>query len=580
MASSRRGPRGSAVSPLPKTPTGIRGLDDITGGGLPAGRPTLVCGGPGCGKTLLSLEFLVRGARESGEPGVFVSFEETAEELIANCSSLGFDLAGLVEQKLLGLDYVHLERSEIEVAGEYDLEGLFVRLAFAIDSVGATRVVLDSIESLFGALPNEAVLRAELRRLFRWLKQRGLTTVVTGERGERTLTRHGIEEYVSDCVIVLDNRVVDQVSTRRLRVAKYRGSMHGANEYPFLVDADGLSVLPVTSMGLKHKASRERVPSGVPRLDAMLGGKGYYRGSSILVSGTAGSGKTSLAAHFADATCRRGERCLSFLFEESPDQFLRNMESIGLKLQPWVKKGLLRLHASRPSLTGLEKHLAVMLREIESFDPQVIVVDPMSSFTGSGGELEVKAMWLRLVDAVKSRGATLMLVNLAVAGLPAEHTDAAISSLIDTWILLRDVEQGGERNHSLYVLKSRGMAHSNQVRELRITSQGIELADVYLGPSDVLFGSARRSQEADEANVRAARVAEVERRRAAIAQQRDALESRVAALRAEFAALELQALAELERDEVRIQDAADGRMLMGRSRQADGDGHRRGRVTP
>ena len=570
MTQSNEPPRPAAG--LLKTPTGVRGLDDLTGGGLPAGRPTLVCGGPGCGKTLLSMEFLVHGAREYDEPGVFVSFEETAADLVANCASLGFDLAALVAQKLLVLDHVHLERSEVEEAGEYDLEGLFVRIGYAADSIGATRIVLDSVESLFGALPNESVLRAELRRLFRWLKARGLTAIVTGERGERTLTRHGIEEYVSDCVIVLDNRVAEQVSTRRLRIAKYRGSVHGANEYPFLVDGDGISVLPVTSLGLEHKASLERIPTGVPRLDTMLGGKGYYRGSSILVSGTAGSGKTSLAACFADETCRRGERCLTFLFEESPDQLLRNMTSIGLELAPRVRDGLLRLHASRPSFTGLEKHLAVMLREIETFDPHVVIIDPMSAFAAVSGQLEVKALWLRLVDAVKSRGATLMLVNLTPAGGPAERTDAAISSLIDTWILLRDVEQSGERSHSLYVLKSRGMAHSNQVRELLITDRGLELADVYLGPSEVLFGSARRTQEAGEETQRAARLTEVERRRAALERQREALEARVAALRAEFAALELQAVAELDRDEVRIQDAVDGRAVMSRSRQADADG--------
>src|SRR3954469_1420274 len=483
---------------LEKAPTGIAGLDEITGGGLPRGRPTLICGSAGCGKTLFGMEFLVRGATEFGEPGVFIAFEETAHELGQNVRSLGFDLEKLIAKNKIAVDYVHIERSEIAETGDFDLEGLFVRLNMAIEAVGAKRVVLDTIETLFGGFDNQALLRSELKRLFRWLKDKGVTAIITGERGEGRLTRQGIEEYVSDCVILLDHRVTEQMSTRRLRVVKYRGTTHGTNEYPFLIDEDGISVLPVTSLGLNHEVTNERISSGVERLDTMLGGEGYYRGSSILVSGTAGGGKTSLAAHFADATCARGERCLYFAFEESRPQFVRNMKSIGLDLERWIRKGLLRHEASRPALHGLEMHLQQMHKQIKAFDPKVVIIDPVTNLSQSGSQVDAEAMLLRMIDFLKSRGITAMLISLTHGGKSLEATDVGISSLIDTWLLVRDIELGGERNRGLYILKSRGMAHSNQIREFLITSEGIQLKDVYIGPEGVLTGSMRAAQEARE----------------------------------------------------------------------------------
>jgi circadian clock protein KaiC len=476
---------------LPKTPTGITGLDEITGGGLPQGRPTLVCGSAGCGKTLLAMEFLARGALRFGEPGLFVSFEETADELAANVRSLGFDLDQLVQRRKLLIDFVRVEPSEIEETGEYDLEGLFVRLGFAIDSIGAKRVVLDTLESLFGGFRNEAVLRAELRRLFRWLKDRGLTAVITAERGDGQLTRQGLEEYVSDCVLLLDHRVDDQLSTRRLRIVKYRGSAHGTNEYPFLIDEKGISVLPITSLGLQHAVSDERLSSGVRRLDAMLGGAGFFRGSTILVSGTAGTGKTTLASHFADATCARGERCLYFAFEEGPLQIVRNMRSVGLSLDPCRRKGLLRIDAWRPTSFGLELHLATMHRAIEEFEPRVVVVEPISSFANAGSLADARAMLLRLVDFLKSEQITGYFTFLTGGGGSLEQTEIGMSSIVDTWLLLRDVEAGGERNRALAVLKSRGMSHSNRLQPFSITARGIELRDPELGPEGVRTGSAR-----------------------------------------------------------------------------------------
>jgi circadian clock protein KaiC len=487
----------SVARALPKARTGIEGLDQITEGGLPLGRPTLVCGGPGCGKTLLAMEFLIRGATQFGEPGVFMAFEETGEELAQNVRSLGFDLDALVAQKKIALDHVRVEPAEIEENGEYDLEGLFLRLGYAIDSVGAKRVVLDTVEALFGGFTNEAILRAELRRLFRWLKDRGVTAVITGERGKESYTRQGLEEYVSDCVVLLDHRVNEQVSTRRLRIVKYRGTTHGTSEYPFLIDEKGISVMPVTSLKLDHEVSDERVSSGIERLDAMLGG-GYYRGSSVLVSGTAGTGKTTLAAAFAHETAKRGERVLYLAFEESPRQLARNMRSIGLDLERYMSKGLLRMHASRPTFHGLEMHLVQIHKMVTEFKPTAVVIDPISNFSSSGSTSDAALMLLRLIDYLKAQQITAFLTHLTSGGSASEATDVGISSIIDTWLLLRDIELGGERNRGLYVLKSRGMKHSNQIREFVITPEGIQLLDVYVGPEGVLTGSMRAAQEARE----------------------------------------------------------------------------------
>ena len=460
---------------LEKARTGIRGLDEITGGGLPKGRPTLVCGGPGSGKTLLALTFLANGISRFDEPGVLLTFEENADEIASDVASLGFDLPELIETKKLVVDYVRIERSEIEETGEYDLEGLFVRLDYAIRTVGAKRVALDTIESLFAGLKNDTILRSELRRLFRWLKDQGVTAVITGERGDGLLTRQGLEEYVSDAVILLDHRVHDQVSTRRLRVVKYRGSHHGTNEYPFLIDTDGISVLPVSSLALEHAAPLERVSSGIARLDAMLGGKGYYRGSTILVSGTAGTGKTSLAAHFLDAACRRGERCLCFLFEESPLQLLRNMRSIGIDLEPWVAAGLLQFHADRPSRYGLETHLVTMHQVVATFRPTMAVIDPVTNLMTVGTYADVQAMLTRMIDHLKTENVTAMLTSLMPGQTEIERTETTISSLMDTWIVLANDEVGGRHRRGLYVLKSRGMAHSNERREFALTDRGLEL---------------------------------------------------------------------------------------------------------
>ena len=561
--------RAKARGALAKASTGISGLDEITLGGLPRGRPTLICGSAGCGKTLFGLEFLLRGAEEFGENGAFISFEESEQDLVQNVRSLGFDLEKLMADGKIAVDHIHIERSEIEETGEYDLEGLFLRLGLAIDSVGAKRVVLDTLEALFSGFDNPALLRAEIRRLFRWLKDRGVTAVITGERGDGQLTRQGLEEYVSDCVILLDHRVHDQVSTRRLRIVKYRGTTHGTNEYPFLIDEDGISVLPVTALSLNHPVSNERISSGIPRLDTMMGGKGYYRGSSILVSGTAGSGKTSLAAHFADATCRRGERCLYFAFEESTAQLARNMKAIGLELEPWIKKGLLRHIPSRPTLHGLEMHLAQMHKQVKEFEPKVVIVDPVSNFTGSGSRADAEAMLLRLIDFLKGRGITAMLISLTGGGQTLEATEVGISSIIDTWILLRDIELGGERNRGLYVLKSRGMGHSNQIREFLITPHGIDLQDVYVGPEGVLTGSMRAAQEARESAAAVVRRQETERKQRELDARRAALESQITALRAEFTAVEEEARLVRAQEETREKTIFDQRTAAAKRRGGD-----------
>ncbi len=554
---------------LPKAPTGINGLDEITGGGLPKGRPTLICGGAGCGKTLMSMEFLVRGATELNEPGVFVAFEETTAELTQNVASLGFDLDDLVGRGLLALDFVEVEPSELANTGDFDLTGLFVRLGYAIDSIGAKRVVIDTIETLFIPLSNPTVLRAELRRLFRWLKGKGVTAIITGERGDGQLTRQGLEEYVSDCVITLDHQERDLTWTRRLRIVKYRGSSHGTNDYPFLIDEDGIAVLPITSIGLDQAVSSERISTGVARLDTMLGGTGYYRGSSVLVSGTAGTGKSSLAAQFADATCRSGERVLYFAFEESQAQIIRNIGSIGLDLAYWVKRGELQFQAARPTLAGLETHLTLIHRGVERFRPSVVILDPINSFISGSNQLEVKAMLTRLIDFLKRQGVTGLFTNLTTAGESVERTDSAISSLIDTWLLLRAIDTGGERNRVLSILKSRGMAHSNQTREFLITARGIELRDVYLGPSGVLTGSARLAQESAERIERMERRQEIERRQRDLAHRRALLEAQIAALQQEFQAREAETLALIEREQRREAQNLEDQASMACSRRAD-----------
>jgi len=556
-----------AVVALEKCPTGIKGLDEITKGGLPKGRPTLICGSAGCGKTLFSMEFLMRGAIDFGEPGVFMTFEETPEDLSKNFISLGFDLNDMVSRGLIATDHVYIERNEIEETGAYDLEGLFIRLGSAIDSVGAKRVVLDTIEALFSGLSNAGIIRAELRRLFHWLKDRGVTAIVTGESGDKMLTRYGLEEYVADCVILLDFRIDEQISTRRLRIIKYRGSSHGADEYPFLIDEGGLSILPITSLGLDYPVSSQRVSTGVPKLDAMFEGKGFYRGSTILISGTAGTGKTSLAATFADAACRRGERCLYFAFEESPSQIIRNMASIGMDLAQWVKKGLLRFHSVRPSLYGLEMHLLTFHKVINEFNPTVFIVDPISNLSAAGTITEVKSILTRLIDYLKMTNITTFLTDLTRYEGNLEHTSEEISSLIDTWLLVRDIELNGERNRGLYILKSRGMAHSNQIQEFLLTDLGIDLIDIYTGSGEVLTGSARAAQEAGEKAADLVRRREAQRRLRAQERKKNALEANIAALRAEFDVETLEVHLMAEEEKIRQSIQAEDRLEMAKLRK-------------
>lgn len=554
---------------LQKTLTGIAGLDEITTGGLPTGRPTLICGGAGCGKTLLSTEFIVKGATLFDEPGVFMAFEESGPELAINVASLGFDLEQLQKERKIKIDHVHIERSEIEETGAYDLEGLFIRLGYAIDSIGAKRVVLDTIENLFGGLSNVGILRAELRRLFHWLKEKGVTAIITAESGEGKLTRQGLEEYVSDCVIMLDHRVIDQVSTRRLRIVKYRGSVHGTNEYPFLIDEDGLSVLPITSLNLAKHVSTERVSTGIPALDRMMGGKGFYRGGSILVSGTAGTGKTSIAAYFANQTCAEGKRCLYFAFEESPRQIVRNMRSIGLDLEKHIKKGLLQFHASRPTLHGLEMHLVSIYKLIKQFKPNTIILDPITNLVTVGLMSDVKAMLIRLIDFLQDEQITVMFTALTLNSVVSEQTDEGVSSLVDTWLLVRDIESNGERNRGLYVIKSRGMKHSNQVREFIISDDGLDLVDVYLGPEGVLTGSAREAQQIEERTGIALQDYAIDAKDREINRRRKVLESKILSLQTEFESTEEELNKIYMQEELKKQVTERSRQEMLRMRRGD-----------
>jgi circadian clock protein KaiC len=558
----------STLQQLPKVPTGITGLDEITGGGVPAGRPTLVCGAAGCGKSLLAVEFLIRGITQFGEPGVLMTFEESAEDIKKNVASLGFDVPRLVAQRKLFIDQVQVNRSEIEENGEYDLEGLFIRLGHAVNSTKAKRVVLDTIETLFSGLTNQAILRSELHRLFGWLKQKGLTTIITGERGEGQLTRQGLEEYVSDCVILLDHRVHGQISTRRLRVVKYRGSTHGTNEYPFLIDEQGISVLPLTGARMDYTVSNQRISTGIPELDEMLGGRGLFRGSTSLLSGTAGTGKTSVAAHLADASCRRGEGCLFFSFEESEQQIVRNMRTIGADLEPHIRRKLLRFYSARPTTLGLEMHLVRMHKLVEQFQPEFVVVDPVSNLSTAGTMSDSFNMLIRLIDFLRRKNITAFLTSLTGGDGMLEGTEEGVSSVVDSWLLLRDIELNGERNRALYVLKARGIAHSNQVREFLITSQGVKLVPAYLGAAGVLTGSARLNQEAtDEAAIQSARD-ELARKKMTLVHRRKAIEAQVESIRASFRAEEEEFARALAQASARTQQIEQDRQAMAKSRRS------------
>jgi len=467
-----------ALHQMHKCPTGITGFDEITEGGLPQNRITLICGGTGSGKTLLGIDFLINGATNYSEPGIFMSFEETEEELYKNVASLNLDLQGLVSHKKLLLEYVLLERRDMQDKGDFNLEGLFIRLEHAIDSIGAKRVVLDSTESLFAGVTDAGILRLEIKRLFRWLKDKHVTAIVTGELGSGSYTRHGLEEYISDCIILLDNRVREQMATRRIRVIKYRGSNHGTNEYPFVIAKEGLSVIPITSAGLDQPGTSKRVSTGIPSLDEMFRGGGYTLGSTVLASGTAGTGKTSLAAAFAVESCKRGERCLFLSYEESSGQLIQNLSSIGFQLEPLTKKGLLKIVSTRPSFFGLEMHLLELYKTLADFKPQSVIIDPLTSLIGQGNRLEIQSMLTRLIDVLKTKGITGFLTSLVSSNQQNDTSgEIGVSSLIDTWIVVRELEEdaGKRRIRGLYIVKSRGMGHSSDVHKLILSDAGMSL---------------------------------------------------------------------------------------------------------
>lgn len=553
---------------LPKAPTGIEGFDEITYGGLPAGRPTLICGAAGAGKTLFATEFIVRGAMEFGEPGVIMAFEETAKDLETNVASLGFNLKKMQKDNLLRIDHVHIERSEIEETGEYDLDGLFIRLGYAIDSIGAKRVMLDTLENLFSGLKNEAIIRAEIRRLFSWLKDKGVTAIITGEKGDGTLTRQGLEEYVSDCVILLDHRTQNQISTRLMRIVKYRGTFHGTNEYPFLIDADGISVFPVTSLKLNNEVFEQRISSGIPTLDNMLGGKGFFRGSSILISGTAGTGKTSIAAYFADATCKRKERCLYMAFEESPRQIIRNMKSINIHLDKHVESGNLVINSARPTTHGLEMHLLEIHKKVKEFKPHTVILDPITNLVTVGTMGDVKSILIRLIDFLQSEGITVMFTALVYTSDTTLQADEGVSSLVDAWLLVRDIEGNGERNRGIYIMKSRGMKHSNQVREFIISENGLELVDVYLGPDGILIGSAREAEELKMATGSELRIHALSKKDKEIQRKRNVLEAKIASLQDEFESIQDELNKTYEEEDLRKEIMERNRIQLANKRSS------------
>jgi circadian clock protein KaiC len=555
---------------IEKAPTGIKGFDDITFGGLPRGRPALVSGAAGCGKTMFAMEFIVHGAVEFNEPGVFVTFEENVADLKKNFATLGYDLDKLIEDKKMVIDHVFLDRSLIMETGEYDLDALFIRLGYAIDSIGAKRISLDTIEVLFSGLSNHALLRSELVRLFRWLKDRGITTIVTGEKGDKTFTRYGLEEYIADCVIFLDSRVIDQIVTRRLRIVKYRGSIHGMDEYPFLINKDGIIIFPITSIKTDYKLSREHISTGIPKLDVMLDNKGFYRSSSVLYTGTAGTGKTSFAATFVDSACRRGEKCLFMAMEETEDQILRNMKSIGIDLEKWVKKGLLKFYITRPALYGLEMHIVLIEDLLNKFQPLNVVMDPISDFIASGEGKEVKSMLTRLQDMMKARGMTTVYTDLLVGDISSpRRSEAYISSMIDTWILLRNIEYNGERSRGLTIIKSRGMPHSNQIREFVFSSKGIDLVQPYIGPTGVFMGSAKVVQEAKDNAQIAGMEREISNRKDVLEEKRREFDAKMEALKALYNVEEKEIGKKIDEAERDLSILMKDREIMSSERKSD-----------
>jgi len=555
---------------IDKSPTGIEGFDEITMGGLPRARPTLVCGKAGSGKTLFAVEFIYKGAKEFDEPGVFVAFEETPEELQKNVASLGWDLQELISSKKLIIEHIQINPSEIIETGEYTLDGLLLRLEAAIDEIGAKRLAIDTLEVLFGSYTNNFILRSEIQRLFRFLKKRKITTLITGEKGEGRLTRHGLEEYVSDCVISLEHSLNKGIATRRLRVVKYRGSRHGTNEYPFFIDKDGFSLMPITDLEMNYDISSEKLSTGISRLDTMFGGEGIYRGSSILISGTAGTGKSTLAMTFAKASCQRGEPCLFISFEEAPNQIIRNMHSVGFKLDKFLKKELLHFYSTRPTMMGLEEHLYMLQSLIEKNGPQMVIVDPITNLLSISSDLEVKWMFTRLIDYIKRKNITIVMTDLTEQdNFYRESSTVGISSLIDTWIFLRDMENGGEKNKGLYILKARGLNHSNQIREFRITSGGINLLDVYTGPGGVLTGSARIAQMVNDKLEELKRNQQIESKQKQLELMRKHMELKIAEIKAEFAKQETELQQLIEQERVKQQMVEAAKKEMAKSRRAD-----------
>lgn len=552
---------------IAKCPTGIPGLDEITRGGLPRGRPTLVAGGPGSGKSVLAMDFIMRGILEHREPGVFVSFDERPLDVARNAASLGFDLKQLEGRKKLVVDHISMNKPELKT-GDYDLEGLFIRLERSIRAVNAKRVSLDSLDALFSGPFDDSVLRPELRRLFDWLKAKGVTALITSERGKGELTRHGLEEYLSDCVILLDQRVEQDISTRRLRIVKYRGAGFGTNEYPFLIDEQGVTVMPITSRALRHGVSKERVSTGIARMDAMLGG-GYWRASAILMSGTAGTGKTTLASHFADAMCNRGERCLYFSFDEAPDQIRRDLLSVGINFEKWEKRGLLRIESLRATTQGLEEHLHLITQKVRSFKPAAVIVDPITGLLPLAPMYASHSMLTRLIDFLKGEMITTFFTSLTEGQGAPERSGLGVSTLIDTWLVVRDIESNGEKNRGMFIVKSRGTNHSHQVREFLLTDRGVQLVDVYVGPAGLLVGAAGMSQLAQEKAENMEKHQDIVRKRHALEAKRKAFEKQMDATRASYDAEENEALRSFSEMEKRRKTLISDRTSVAAYRKAD-----------
>ena len=521
--------------------TGVKGLDDVLGGGIPQGHAMLLVGKPGTGKSILSMEYLLHGIELHKENGVYISFEESEKQIISNAASFGWKFEEMVKKNKLAISYIDMQPEQMRTVGDYDLSALILRVKGAIKKVNARRVVIDGINNLLSTFDDERIIRSDLLRLIREIKEVNATIFITGERGHDSWSKMGFEEYLADGLMHLDNRTDGNYQTREIQVVKCRGINHYTGKSPFIINSEGMSIRPLITADFDYKVLKSRVSTGIADIDNMLGGKGLYRGSTVYITGPSGAGKTSISSSFANGACSRGERALFLAFEESSDQIIRNMKSIGLSLDKWVNEKLLYFYTARATTNSLEGHLDNIMTMVREVEPTCVVLDPISAFRPIANENETKLMLIRLNDYLRARKITTVFTALSSDGEYSEHADVQLSSIADTWIVVRIMDYKGERNNVMQLMKSRGMSHSRQMKEMYFTGNGLKLQNVYQGPEGVLTGAARIGQEKYEKLKEARNVIEIDKNRKKIERKKSLLEASIEALKHEYEE-ELEAL--------------------------------------